>query len=59
MGQPGGAAALALEAYDEAERAFGKALKLNPDFAIAHNNLGNLFRARGNPTRPSARTGGR
>ncbi len=43
-----GAATMALESYDEAERAFAKALKLNPDFAIVHNNLGNLFRAQGN-----------
>ena len=36
--------------YDEAEAAFTEALKLQPGFALAANNLGFIYWKRGKPT---------
>ena len=44
---------------DEAIACYRRALELKPDYAVAHNNLGNAFRTRGTWTRRSPAIAGR
>ena len=44
---------------DEAVACYRRALELKPDYAEAHNNLGNAFKEQGNWTKRSPATAGR